>query len=60
MQDFGYSKVVCNFAGFHEGVADIVSLSFQTPEHLREIGLLDQLPNGTGEYKLQYYTEPKL
>lgn len=33
--------------GFHEGVADIVSLSFQTPEHLKEIGLLDQLPNGT-------------
>lgn len=33
--------------GFHEGVADIVSLSFQTPEHLKEIGLLQNLPNGT-------------
>ncbi|XP_060560750.1 angiotensin-converting enzyme-like [Ruditapes philippinarum] len=33
--------------GFHEGVADIVSLSFQTPEHLQKIGLLENLPNGT-------------
>ncbi|KAL4228517.1 hypothetical protein ACF0H5_011565 [Mactra antiquata] len=32
--------------GFHEGVADIVSLSFQTPEHLQKIGLLDELPTG--------------
>jgi len=34
--------------GFHEGVADIASLSFQTPEHLKEIGLLAQLPTGNG------------
>lgn len=33
--------------GFHEAVADIVSLSFQTPEHLKEINLLDNLPNST-------------
>ncbi|KAH3692651.1 hypothetical protein DPMN_193805 [Dreissena polymorpha] len=33
--------------GFHEGVADIASLSFQTPEHLKEIGLIQELPNGT-------------
>ncbi|KAK3579290.1 hypothetical protein CHS0354_033370 [Potamilus streckersoni] len=30
--------------GFHEGVADIVTLSFQTPEHLNKIGLLDDVP----------------
>ncbi|XP_069122365.1 angiotensin-converting enzyme-like [Argopecten irradians] len=30
--------------GFHEGMADIVSLSFQTPEHLKAIGLLDEIP----------------
>ncbi|XP_052805713.1 angiotensin-converting enzyme-like [Mya arenaria] len=32
--------------GFHEGVADIASLSFQTPEHLKEIGLIQELPSG--------------
>ena len=37
------------FTGFHEGVADIVSLSFQTPEHLQKIGLLGQLPTGNGK-----------
>ncbi|XP_061182126.1 angiotensin-converting enzyme-like [Saccostrea echinata] len=31
--------------GFHEGMADIVSLSFQTPEHMKVIGLLDEVPN---------------
>ncbi|XP_063424354.1 angiotensin-converting enzyme-like [Mytilus trossulus] len=31
--------------GFHEGMADIVSLSFQTPEHMHAIGLLDSIPN---------------
>ncbi|XP_048726863.2 angiotensin-converting enzyme-like isoform X2 [Ostrea edulis] len=31
--------------GFHEGMADIVSLSFQTPEHMHVIGLLDNVPN---------------
>ncbi|XP_033730620.1 angiotensin-converting enzyme-like isoform X2 [Pecten maximus] len=30
--------------GFHEGMADIVSLSFQTPEHMKAIGLLDEIP----------------
>ncbi|XP_060075095.1 angiotensin-converting enzyme-like [Ylistrum balloti] len=30
--------------GFHEGMADIVSLSFQTPEHMKAIGLLDDVP----------------
>lgn len=30
--------------GFHEGMADIVSLSFQTPEHMKVIGLLDEVP----------------
>ncbi|KAL3837175.1 hypothetical protein ACJMK2_022550 [Sinanodonta woodiana] len=30
--------------GFHEGVADIVTLSFLTPEHLNKIGLLDAVP----------------
>ena len=35
-------------SGFHEGVADIVSLSFQTPEHLKKIGLLDEVSNSTG------------
>lgn len=31
--------------GFHEGMADIVSLSFQTPEHMKVIGLLDEVPD---------------
>ncbi|KAK3605972.1 hypothetical protein CHS0354_019650 [Potamilus streckersoni] len=30
--------------GFHEGMADIVTLSFQTPEHMKKIGLLDAIP----------------
>ncbi|KAL3836683.1 hypothetical protein ACJMK2_022105 [Sinanodonta woodiana] len=30
--------------GFHEGMADIVTLSFQTPEHLKKIGFLDDVP----------------
>ncbi|XP_052212999.1 angiotensin-converting enzyme-like isoform X2 [Dreissena polymorpha] len=33
--------------GFDEGVADIVSLSFLTPEHLKLIGLIQELPRGT-------------
>ena len=36
--------------GFHEGVADIASLSFQTPEHLKKIGLLGELPTDYGNY----------
>jgi hypothetical protein len=35
--------------GFHEGMADIVSLSFQTPEHMKAIGLLDKIPSDTGK-----------
>lgn len=30
--------------GFHEGMADIVTLSFQTPEHLFKLGLVDSVP----------------
>lgn len=30
--------------GFHEGMADIVTLSFQTPEHLYKLGLVDSVP----------------
>lgn len=30
--------------GFHEGMADIVTLSFQTPEHLIKLGLVDSVP----------------
>ena len=44
------------FSGFHEAVADIASLSFQTPEHLHTIGLIPNLPNGTGKI---YKTIPK-
>ena len=43
-----FIKVLNYVTGFHEGVADIVSLSFQTPEHLQKIGLLQNLPDGTG------------
>ena len=43
-------EMISNNLGFHEGVADIASLSFQTPEHLKEIGLLDQLPTGNGTF----------
>jgi len=43
-----HSKGFKKNLGFHEGVADIASLSFQTPEHLKKIGLLDQLPTGNG------------
>lgn len=35
--------------GFHEGMADIVSLSFQTPEHMKVIGLLDEVPQDSGK-----------
>ncbi|XP_052287078.1 angiotensin-converting enzyme-like [Dreissena polymorpha] len=31
--------------GFDEGVADIATLSFLTPEHLKLIGLIQELPN---------------
>jgi len=31
--------------GFHEAVGDVLSLSVSTPEHLKEIGLLDKVEN---------------
>lgn len=33
--------------GFDEAVADIVTLSFLTPEHLQLMGLIQELPKGT-------------
>lgn len=30
-------------------MADIVSLSFQTPEHMKVIGLLDEVPQDSGK-----------
>ncbi|XP_055997291.1 uncharacterized protein LOC130047084 isoform X2 [Ostrea edulis] len=33
--------------GFHEAVGDVMALSVSTPEHLHEIGLLDNLENDT-------------
>ncbi|KAG9343794.1 hypothetical protein JZ751_013175 [Albula glossodonta] len=34
--------------GFHEAVGDVLALSVSTPKHLREIGLLDDLPDDPG------------
>ncbi|KAI1884165.1 hypothetical protein AGOR_G00223630 [Albula goreensis] len=31
--------------GFHEAIGDVLALSVSTPKHLREIGLLDDLPD---------------
>jgi peptidyl-dipeptidase A len=35
--------------GFHEAIGDVISLSVTTPEHLHEIGLLQNLTNDTGK-----------
>lgn len=34
--------------GFHEAVGDVMSLSVQTPNHLKKIGLLTKVSNSTG------------
>ena len=35
--------------GFHEAVGDPTSLSVDTPQHLKNIGLLEEVSNDTGE-----------
>lgn len=39
--------------GFHEAVGDTMSLSVDTPQHLKKIGLLEDVSNNTGR-KIQY------
>lgn len=34
--------------GFHEAVGDLMSLSVDTPQHLKNIGLLEEYSNDTG------------
>ena len=34
--------------GFHEAVGDTMSLSVDTPQHLKNIGLLEEFSNDTG------------
>ncbi len=36
-------------AGFHEAIGDVMSLSVSTPDHLYEIGLLDELLDDPGK-----------
>lgn len=48
-KDTKYTRVLFVALGFHEGMADIVSLSFQTPEHMKVIGLLDEVPQDPGK-----------
>ena len=36
--------------GFHEAVGDVLSLSVQTPNHLKKIGLLKNVSNSKGKY----------
>ena len=38
-----------SFVGFHEGMADIVTLSFQTPEHMKVLGFIDEVPADDSE-----------
>ena len=38
--------------GFHEAVGDTLSLSVDTPQHLKMIGLLDEI--GTSEGKIDF------
>ena len=35
--------------GFHEAVGDTMSLSVDTPQHLKNIGLLEEISNDTGK-----------
>ena len=35
--------------GFHEAIGDSIILSVQTPNHLKKVGLLDEIPESDGE-----------
>jgi hypothetical protein len=39
------------FAGFHEAVGDVMSLSVSTPKHLRQIGLLEAEASKVDDYE---------
>lgn len=42
--------------GFHEAIGDVISLSVQTPKHLRKIGLLGPGKDDEGKLMFDFFS----
>lgn len=43
------TRICCLSSGFHEAVGDVMALSVQTPEHMKKLGLIKEVPTDPGK-----------